>query len=409
MPSPRVRKMRIVYLADARSPIARSWVEHFVRAGHEVHWITTSASDPDLPVASVVHAPVAFTGGASSARGARRANPLAGAAALPLRLWLRRWLGPLTLPRAATIARRAIRDLRPDLVHALRIPFEGMLACAADPPCPLLLSVWGNDFTFHAPSTPVLAHLTRRALRRASALHADCQRDLRLAAKWGFTTERPTIALPGAGGVRREVFFPRHQGADLPGPRLEPVFASIPPDAPVVVNPRGFRAYVRTDTFFRSIPLILDRMPQTRFLCPAMAGEPLAERWLRRLDIQHAVHLLPSLTPPELASAFRRAEAAVSPSQHDGTPNSLLEAMACGCFPVVGDLESLREWIEDGVNGLLIDPSNPAALAQAVLRALGDPAWRAQAAAHNARLIAQRASYPDVMRQAEAFYHRLIG
>ncbi len=399
--------MRIVYVADGQSSIARSWVQHFVEAGHEVHWITTSVG-PELPVRSIVRAPVAFTGAARRIGASGRPPLTGGAAALPLRLWLRRWLGPLTLPRAAKIVRGAILNICPDLVHALRIPFEGMLAAAADPPCPLLLSVWGNDFTFHASSMPLLAHLTRRALARADALHADCQRDLRLARQWCFSAASPSIALPGAGGIRPELFFPRGRSPDDPGSRLAPVFATIPPNAPVIINPRGFRAYVRSDTFFRSIPLILKRVPQARFLCPAMADDPLAERWLRRLAIQHAVHLLPPLGPSEMASAFRRADVAVSPSLHDGTPNSVLEAMACGCLPVVGDLESLREWIDDGINGLLVDPTDPIALAQAVLRALADPTWRRQSAEHNARLIAQRASYPDVMCEAEAFYRQLL-
>lgn len=400
--------MRIAYIADAQSPIARAWVEHFVRAGHEVHWISTSSGEPGLAVNSVVRVPVAFTGAARPARVARRATALTGAAGLRLRLWLRRWLGPLTLPRAARVTRRIILDLRPDLVHALRIPFEGILASAANPPCPLLLSVWGNDFTFHAPATPLLAHLTRRALARADALIADCRRDLRLAADLGFAPSRPMIALPGAGGVRPEIFFPPGHGPDDPGPRLTPVLARIPQDAPVIINPRGFRAYVRNDTFFLSIPLILHQLPSAHFLCPAMADEPVAERWLRRLGIQHAVHLLPPLSPCELASAFRRSHLVVSPSEHDGTPNSVLEAMACGCLPVVGDLESLREWIEDGANGFLIDPARPDALARAVLRALSEPTWREQAAAHNQELVARRARYADVMRDAEAFYHSLL-
>ncbi|MEW6566641.1 MAG: glycosyltransferase family 4 protein [Chloroflexota bacterium] len=401
--------MRIVYLADGQSPIARSWVEHFVRVGHEVHWITTSNAAPDLPLASVVVAPVGFTGQASRGRSAGPMRLLRGARALPLRVWIRHWLGPLTLSRAVRIVRQAIADLQPDLVHALRIPFEGMAAAVADPASPLLLSVWGNDFTFHAPSSPMMSRLTRRALARADGLHADCQRDLRLARHWGYPDGRPTIVLPGNGGVRPEVFYPRGHAPEDPGPRLGPVLATLPDQAPVIINPRGFRAYVRSDTFFRAIPRVLQRFPQAHFLCPAMARDPVAEGWLRRLNIETAVHLLPPLTPPEMASAFRCADVAVSPSLHDGTPNSILEAMACGCLPVVGDLESLREWIDDGVNGLLTDATDPAALAQAVVRALADPAWREQAAHHNARIIAERARYPDVMRAAEAFNHRLLG
>ena len=49
----------------------------------------------------------------------------------------------------------------------------------------------------------------------------------------------------------------------------------------------------------------------------------------------------------------------VSPSTHDGTPNTLLEGMACGSFPIVGDLESLREWIEPGLTGSWWIPTTP--------------------------------------------------
>ena len=52
--------------------------------------------------------------------------------------------------------------------------------------------------------------------------------------------------------------------------------------------------------------------------------------------------------PAGMAAVFQGARVAVSPSTHDGTPNTLLEAMSCGSFPVAGDIESLREWIEPG-------------------------------------------------------------
>ena len=62
----------------------------------------------------------------------------------------------------------------------------------------------------------------------------------------------------------------------------------------------------------------------------------------------------------------------ISAAIHDGTPNSVLESMALGCVPVVGDIESLREWIVDGENGLLMNPNNPSSIATGILRALRD-------------------------------------
>jgi glycosyltransferase involved in cell wall biosynthesis len=82
--------------------------------------------------------------------------------------------------------------------------------------------------------------------------------------------------------------------------------------------------------------------------------------------------------------------------------------MACGCFPVAGDLESLREWIIPGVNGLLVDPADPQALAQGILQGLEDENLDQGARAYNLRLIAERAAYELVMEQAQEFYRQII-
>lgn len=109
-----------------------------------------------------------------------------------------------------------------------------------------------------------------------------------------------------------------------------------------------------------------------------------------------------------MAGLFRQSQVVVSPSTHDGTPNTLLEALACGCFPVAGDLESIREWITPGENGLLVDPHNSQALADAILTALEKPELRAQAREHNLAMIQNRAEYRLVMKKATAFYTELI-
>jgi len=175
-----------------------------------------------------------------------------------------------------------------------------------------------------------------------------------------------------------------------------------------VVNPRGFRAYVRNDVFFQAIPLVLAKCPEAFFRCVSMAGEAEAVGWVERLGIGKAVELLPALPHAEMADVFRGARVTVSPSTHDGTPNSLLEAMACGCLPVAGDLESIREWITPGANGLLVDPSDPQALAEAIVIALENTGLREEALKINASLIATRAEYRQCMAMVEAFYRKIV-
>ena len=168
------------------------------------------------------------------------------------------------------------------------------------------------------------------------------------------------------------------------------------------------RAYIRNDSFFEAIPLVLKAFPQARFSCPTMAEEAQAIKQVRKLGLEAQVDLLPRLARSQMADLFRRAHVVVSPSTHDGTPNTLLEAMACGSFPIAGDLESLREWITPPLNGLLVDPRDPRALAEAIIQALKDPILRQKALEWNVRLIAERAAYERVMPAAADFYSSLV-
>lgn len=395
--------LRILYVADGRSPIALNWIGYFTNQGYEVHLVSTFPCEPPPALASfeVLHVALGGASGRLEERQSGMRGTLRRVVPVELRTSIRQWLGPLTLPKAARRLNAVISRLRPDLVHAMRIPYEGMLAAqayrlgGAQFTCPLLISVWGNDFTLHAPSTPFMSQHTRRALNQAAALHTDCQRDLRLAQRWGFSTEKPGIVVPGNGGISSDLFYP----ADPPSSD----------GSPTIINPRGFRPYVQNRAFFHSLPLVLRDAPETHVLCPAMAGEEQAIRWLQELNIASAVSLLPIQTRSQMGELFRKSGIVVSPTTHDGTPNSVLEAMACGCFPVVGDIEALREWIIHGENGLLVNPRDPAALAEAILTAIKQPDLRARAAKINTRLIAEKADYRRVMSQAEGFYRELVG
>ncbi len=82
--------------------------------------------------------------------------------------------------------------------------------------------------------------------------------------------------------------------------------------------------------------------------------------------------------------------------------------MACGCFPVAGDIESIREWLMDGENSLLVDPGNSATLATAILRGIEDTEFRHRAVAANLEMIRQRANFETVMVQARKFYAEVL-
>jgi glycosyltransferase involved in cell wall biosynthesis len=407
--------MRLLYIADGRSAITQGWMKYFIDRGHEVHLASTFPCENIDGLTSMAVIPVALGGLYQQAGEMEKVSRGVLREVIPvtLRTRIRQLMSPFSFSRAAQALVDIIQQIQPELIHAMRIPFEGMIATEAieqlrskaEPASktPLLVSVWGNDFTLHAKSTRRLTRTTQRVLQVCDGLHTDCQRDQRLAKEWGFDDAKPHVILPGGGGVRMELFHPREDDQETIGRGSEEE-----PHATSIINPRGFRAYVRNDTFFRAIPMVLERIKDVRFICPGMRDEGQAQKWVSQLGIAGKVELLPAQGRMQMAELFRQAAMSVSITTHDGTPNSLLEAMACGCFPIVGEVESLGEWITPGVNGLMVDPGDSKALAEAIIKALAEPELRKKAREMNLALVKERGEYGTCMEQAEAFYRRLM-
>ncbi len=397
--------MHICYVADARSPIAKSWISYFVEKGHRVRVISSyPCRDDEIPGATIVQYPLLWARYTSSGLNGRRpSNRRLPALPLSMTVSLRAWTAPLSSRFRSAALAKLISEIRPDLVHAMRLPYEGLFAAASVRSVPLLISIWGNDLTLFAERYPRLGKLTNAALQRADGLHCDCERDRKLAIARGFSVKKPSAVLPGNGGLDCTFYFSL---------RRDPSFLrklGIPDDRRIVINPRGLRAYVRNEAFFKAIPLVAKQVPNTVFVCPGMCASFLAQRWVRNNGVSESVLLLPTLERQDLARVFAASEVVVSPSSHDGTPNSLLEAMACGCLPVVGNVDSIKEWITHEQNGLFCDESNPESIAAAVIRALKDPELRGRAALTNQCLIQVRAQRGDVMAEAEELYTSVQG
>ena len=410
--------MHIMLIADGRSPITRRWTRSLQALGYEISLVSSFPCSPIEGVERFFVLPVAFSRLAgsqvSSAKPKDGAGSAPGSAAANMTSQLirrfrsvlqrgRAFLGPVTLPFYGNAISELVKSHQPDLVHALRIPYEGMLASYVPPEVPMVVSIWGNDLTLHAPSSPLMRYFTRRTVVRVEGLVADVYRDLRVSKRWGFRDHCPTLVTLTSGGIDLS------EMERVKAQNDEEIDALLPEDIPLIVNPRGLRpGYVRNDVFFRSIPLLLERWTNVCFVCPSMQGQYEAEKWIKQLHIQEHVRLLPYLSQQQLWSIFRRSQISVSLTTHDGTPNTLLEAMALGCFPVVGDIESLREWIVPGVNGMLIESDNPQALADALLLSLRRDELRISAAQVNRRLVQERAEVGLLRSQLELFYSSVI-
>lgn len=93
------------------------------------------------------------------------------------------------------------------------------------------------------------------------------------------------------------------------------------------------------------------------------------------------------------ADLFVLASKRAVDGDQDGLPNVLMEAAHQGLPLVSTHAAAIGEFIEDGVNGLLVAPGAPDELAQALARAIGDPELRARLATRAAEIVRTRFSF----------------
>jgi glycosyltransferase involved in cell wall biosynthesis len=92
----------------------------------------------------------------------------------------------------------------------------------------------------------------------------------------------------------------------------------------------------------------------------------------------------------------------------EGVPQSLLQAMAVGCAVVASAIGGIPEVVQHGVNGLLVPPGDPAALAAAIRTVLTEPTAAGERAERGRALVRSRFSHTHAMDRLERLYSSLI-
>ncbi len=200
----------------------------------------------------------------------------------------------------------------------------------------------------------------------------------------------------------------------LPGERIAVKPNCVEPDPGPREGPGHHALFAGRLTAEKGLQTLLDAWKRLGPDVPLrIAGDgPLREALARRIAEERiaGATLLGALPRAALLEELRGARVLVFPSEwYEGMPMAIVEAFACG-VPTVGPrLGGMREMIEDGANGLLFAPADPADLAArlrwafdhaAELAAIG----RAARAAYEARYTAAAncARLLDIYREAIA-------
>jgi 2-deoxystreptamine N-acetyl-D-glucosaminyltransferase/2-deoxystreptamine glucosyltransferase len=118
------------------------------------------------------------------------------------------------------------------------------------------------------------------------------------------------------------------------------------------------------------------------------------------------VHFTGFLPHAQIPAVLRHVDMLVLPSLYEDLSSVLIEAMASGLPVVATRVGGTADLVNDGVNGLLVAPRDPAALATAISRILGDPAAAARMASA-ARRTAAAYAWPDLARNVLDVYRQV--
>lgn len=154
-------------------------------------------------------------------------------------------------------------------------------------------------------------------------------------------------------------------------------------------------------------PTVLKEFPSTRFVFAGDGGaRPEFEKQVSQLGLQRQFTFLGCCdnVPDLLASC----DIAVLPSRAEGLSNAVLEYMAAGLPTIATSVGGNAELVKDGVTGLLVPPEDSAALANALLRLLGDPDLSGRIAAGGQRIATEDYSFGRLIRQTDALYTELL-
>lgn len=350
--------MRLCFLGDAGSIHLQRWLEYFVSNGYEVHVI----SFRPCPVPGVqVHL-------LASGRDGR-----------------------LAYVKGLTRIRHLVESIRPDILHAHYATSFGLLGVVSRFH-PLVVSAWGSDVLVAPEKSFWLKKVVKRVLRQADALTSDSVYMSRRMEELlqGVQKRLMTVTM----GVARAWFDGIAKAEKKPAQ---------------VLSLRGHQEIYNIDIILRAMVETVQTVPEARLIVAGEGPEtPGLKALAGSLGLESYAHFVGQVPHSQVQTYLKESAIAVSVPSSDATAVSLLEAMACGSFPVLSDLPANREWVTDGLNGLIVPAKDVKALAGAIIRSLRDQDLRERAVQSNKNKVREKAIWEDNMAEVLTLYGELL-
>jgi len=363
--------LRILGVGDAKSSNFAHWATRLAERGHEVHVVSGRVNTREGELDGlVVHQ-------------FRDLDPLLR---VPM---IRR---SRFAPALAGLARR----VRPDVVHAHYLLPYGYWAARAGTH-PLVVSPWGTDALVDGRPGARGHEGAHEAIAAADLVVVNSQALQRAAAELDAPAERVRyvlwhVDLSTFGPERRDPGFRERLG--------------WPADAFVVLSLRNFRPDTHIDVLVRAFDRVRREEPRARLVLAARGGPLRAEveQEVDRLGLTDFV-AFESVPAPELPVLIASADAAVTLTDSDSSPPSLLESMASGLPLVATPAASIEEWVGQDDGAEIVSNEDAGSVADALLRLARDPGLRARYGERNRHVVLD--AYGDPTAELEHIYEEV--
>ena len=365
------RRLRILHVGDARSIHAARFIALLQELGHTARLFHPSGEFFEDQVLSGAEIYVPYFNEFYTGRNRLFVtSPISfeiepkSAMQGPLR-WLARWRNEKR--HRVYDLMRVLRSFKPDIVISTKMQDEGYLVSeakslmGAEFRFPWIHFIWGTDIEFFAKDAAYkITHLTRvrRVLRSCDYLFSDTERDVTQARDFDFRGEHLGV-FPAHGGF--DPYWLANLRASAPGPRNL-----------ILVKGREGSHVGRAMNILFALNRIVDRLNGYKVV--VLLATPNVRSAIGALARVHSTpfEFVEYVPYDDLMRLYARSRLAISATTVDGMPSFLAEAMAMGSLPIHSDMESIREWVDPGVNGLLFPIDDLGALENAIIRGLED-------------------------------------
>jgi hypothetical protein len=279
---------------------------------------------------------------------------------------------------------KVIEDIEPDVVHS----FE-MQVCAypllntmkKHTNIPWIYSCWGSDMFYYQHLPEHLPEI-KQVLLHIHYLHTDCQRDYDLAVQLGFRGKH-TGVIPGAGGYALANYTAKQ--VDMQNRNI--------------ILVKGYEDAVgRALIVIKALENLIQKIASYQVVVFS-AHQPVIDYVVQR-KLPFQLYEGYSLSNSAVLELMGKAFLYIGNSTSDGMPNTLLEAIVMGAFPIQSNPGGVTaEIIEHGKNGLLIEDAEDIEALQKLIEAAVNDKQRWQIAYEmNMKIAVERLDF-EVNRQ----------